>query len=93
MICERVVLKQFTEYATRRNCLRERQSGNKNRHSTETLNILTLDLAREAIDRKQVTDLVLKDLSKAFDSIDHMALLKKLHAMGTSKEAMKWLRS
>lgn len=52
---------------------------------------MTSDLA---IDRKQVTDLVLKDLSKAFDSIDHMALaLKKLHAMGTSKEAMKWLKS
>ena len=55
----------------------------------QRINISTSDLA---IDRKQVTDLVSKDLSKAFDSIDHMAL-KKLHAMGTSKEAMKWLKS
>ena len=76
-ICDRVNLNQFTEYATRRNYLGEHQCGNKNRHSTETLNILTSDLA---IDRKQVTDLVLKDLSKAFGSIDHMALLKKLLA-------------
>lgn len=41
------------------------------------------------MDTKQVTALVLLDLSKAFDSIDHMSLLKKLHAMGTTKKAME----
>ena len=46
------------------------------------------------MDRKQVTALVLLDLSKAFDSIDHMSLLKKLiRAMGTSKEGIEWFRS
>ena len=49
--------------------------------------------ALEAMDRKQVTALMLLDLSKAFDSIDHMSLLKKLRAMGTSKEAIEWFRS
>ena len=92
-ICERVALNQFTEYAIRRNCLSGHQSGNKKRHSTETLNILMSDLALEAMDRKQVTALVLLDLSKAFDSIDHMSLLRKLRAMGTSKEAIEWFRS
>ena len=51
-ICERVALNQFTEYAIRRNCLSGHQSGNKKRHSTETLNILMSDLALEAMDRK-----------------------------------------
>ena len=92
-ICERVALNQFTEYATKRNCFSGHQSGNKKRHSTETLDILTSDLALEAMDRKQVTALVLLDFSKAFDSIDHMSLLKKLCAMGTSKEAIEWFRS
>ena len=91
-ICERVALNQFTEYTTRRNCLCGHQSGNKKRHLTETLNILTSDLALEAMDRKCVTALVLLDLSEAFDSIDHMSLLKKLHAVGTSKEAIEWFR-
>ena len=36
----------------------------------QTLNVLTSDLALEAMDRKQVTALVLLDLSKAFDGID-----------------------
>ena len=91
--CERVALNKFTEYATRRNCLSGHQSGNKKRHLTETLNILTSDLALEAMDRKQVTALVLLDLSKALDSIDHMSLLKKLRVMGTYKEATEWFRS
>ena len=91
--CERVALNRFTEYATRRICLSGHQSGNKKRHSTETLSILMSDLALEAMDRKQVTALVLLDLSKAFDSIDDMSLLKKLRAMGTSKEAIEWFRS
>ena len=91
-ICERVALNQFTEYATKRNCLSGHQSGNKKRHSTETLNILTSDLALETMDRKQVTALVLLDLSKAFDSIDHMSLLKNLRATDTSKEAIEWFR-
>ena len=59
----------------------------------QTLKILRSDLALEAMDRKQVTALVLLDLSKVFDSIDHMSLSKKLHAMGTSKEVMEWCRS
>ena len=92
-ICERVALNQFSEYAIRRNCLSGHQSGNKIWHSTETLNILMSDLALEAMDCKQITALVLLDLSKAFDSIDHMFLLKKLRAVGTSKEAIEWFRS
>jgi len=44
------------------------------------------------MDRRQVTALVLLDLSKSFDSIDHMSLIKKLHARGVSKETMEWFR-
>ena len=61
----------LTCYLTRRNnFVSGHQSGNEKRHLTETINILTSDLALEAMDRKQVTALVLLDLSKAFDSID-----------------------
>ena len=32
------------------------------------------------------------EIEKAFYSIDHMSLLKKLRAMGTFKEAIEWFR-
>ena len=47
----------------------------------------------EAVDRKQVTALVLLDLSKAFDSIEHGILLRKLRELGVSIQAMEWFRS
>ena len=55
----------------RSKCLTEHQNENKKQHSTETLNIFKTDLTYKAMDRKQVTALVLLDLSKAFDNIQH----------------------
>ena len=83
-ICERAALNQLTEYTTRQNCLTEHQNGNKKKHSTETLHIFMSDMILEAMDRKQVTALVLLDLSKAFDSIEHGILLRKLRELGVS---------
>ena len=47
----------------------------------------------EAIDRKQITALVLLDLSKAFDGIDHKILLSKLPVLGVSREAIEWFKN
>ena len=92
-ICERVALNQFTEYLTRCNRLTNHQSGNKKSHSTETLNIFITDTIFKAMDSRRVTALVLMDLSKAFDSIDHTILLRKLRALGVSQPALEWSRS
>ena len=92
-ICERAALNQLTEYTTRQNCLTEHQNGYKKKHSTETLHIFMSDMILEAMDRKQVTALVLLDLSKAFDSIEHGILLRKLRELGVSIQAMEWFRS
>ena len=92
-ICKRAALNQLTEYTTLQNCLTEHQNGNKKKHSTETLHIFMSDMILEAMDRKQVTALVLLDLSKAFDSIGHGILLRKLRELGVSIQAMEWFRS
>ena len=81
------------EYKSQKGCLAEHQSGNKKLHSTETLNILVSDMILEAVDRKELSAVVLIDLSKAFDSIEHTLLLKKLHGMGVSRKAVDWFKS
>ena len=89
-VFERIVLNQFSAYLTKNNRLTSHQSSHKKAHSTETLNILLTDKILEAMDKKQITALVLVDLSKAFDSIDHARLLHKLSILGASPSTVKW---
>ncbi|CAB3991372.1 Hypothetical predicted protein [Paramuricea clavata] len=92
-ICERVVLKQLTEYMTKKKKFTKHQSGNRKLHSTETLNIFISGLILQSMDRREVTALLLLDLSKAFDSLDHFILLRKLSNIGISKPALFWFKS
>ena len=45
------------------------------------------------MDEGKLTALVLLDLSKAFNSINHLVLLKKLQIHGVSLEATQWFKS
>ena len=78
---------------TNKKRLSQHQSGNKKLHSCETLNVMIPDKALEAMDAKKVTLLVLLNLSKAFDSIDHTTLLAKLQALGVSHASLAWFKS
>lgn len=92
-VCEKVALEQFGSYLNISGCLSPHQSGNKKHHSTESLNVLVTDAMLEAMDEKKLTALVLLDLSKAFDSINHSFLLHKLTCVGASPAALKWFSS
>ena len=40
-----------------------------------------------------MTSMILIDLQKAFDTIDHNILMQKLYAIGFSKQSVNWFRS
>ena len=92
-VAEKIALSQYTDYLSRENRLTKHQSGNRKLHSTETLSLLVTDQIFRAMDDKQVTVMVLIDLSKAFDSISHSSLLSKLCNFGTSESALRWFES
>ena len=75
------------------NAVSTRQSGNKKSHSTETSLIRTTDAILHGIDEKKTTAVVLLDMSKAFDTINHGILLNKLLDNGISPSCVAWFTS
>jgi hypothetical protein len=69
-VCEKMALNQFMPYLSSHNLLTACQSGNKCWHSTETTLIKSTDIILKAMNKK-LTAVVLLDMSKAFDSLDH----------------------
>ena len=70
------------------------QSAYRPLHSTETAILRVINDVQSAIDRREEVVLVLLDLSSAFDTIDHDALLTRLHTRyGISGTAIAWFRS
>ena len=92
-VCERAAFNQFTTYQVSNEQLTSKQNGNKQHHSTKTTLIHTTDQILHAIDDKQLTAMVLLDMSKAFDSLNHGILLAKLQDVGASTTALQWFRS
>ena len=62
-------------------------------HSTETALINVTDNILKAIDEKSASLLVLLDMSKAFDSLNHNLLLGKLRKLGLKASVISWFSS
>ena len=88
-----MALNQLTSYLTSNQRISAKQSGNKRWHSTETALISSTDFVLRAIDQKKITAVVYLDMSKAFDTINHAILLKKLKDIGLSSSALQWFES
>ena len=73
--------------------LSSHQGGNRKFHSTETINIAVTDYFLEAMDAKEISILILLDLSKAFDSVHHNILLRKISHLGASPLGYSWCAS
>ena len=67
--------------------------GNEKFRSIETTLICSKDAILTGMYKQDISDMVLLDMSKAFDSINHDILLLKLQDLGISKYAFAWFTS
>ena len=75
-VCERLAHKQFVDSLSVNNRLSTHQNGNRKLHSTETALIYVTDELLKAMDEKAISILVLLDMSKAFDSLNHISKIQ-----------------
>ena len=76
-IFENIVLERLTKYLSKNNILKQ-QFGFRANHSTSHLLADVVSLLNKNTDIKKSTCLILLDLKKAFDTVDHKIVLAKL---------------
>ena len=92
-VIEKFIHDQSSAFFNSRNLLYNYQSGFRKNHSTDFCLSFLNDKILKGFDQGLITGMILIDLQKAFDTIDHDILLQKLYALGFSKHSVNWFRS
>ena len=92
-VFERIVFNQLYSYMDSNNLFLNSQYGFRKNHSTEYAALEFVDRIAKDLEAKKVPLSVFIDLSKAFDTLDHGILLKKLKYYGIKGTALKWFES
>ena len=88
-IIEKIACEQLTEYLDSNRLLYELQSDFRSSFSTDSCLIHLSDFIRKQQDKGYYTGMVIFDLQKAFDTVNHKILLEKLRAMGVGEIAVQ----
>ena len=90
---ESIVHRQLYTYLSENHLLNPAQSGFRPQHSTLDALLKAIDDWRQALDKSDLVGAVFVDLSKAFDSINHTLLIKKLEAFGIRDGELRWFKN
>ena len=89
-IFEKIIHDQTIAYLNENNILFRYQSGFRKNHSTDFALSFLSDKILKSFGRGLYTGMILIDLQKAFDTINHDILLKKMDCVGFVPNVIKW---
>ena len=78
-VLEKIIHIQLTSYLKKHDIIIPQQFGFRKKHSCIQQLQRVIEYATLELNKKRITQLVLLDLEKAFDTVCHEALLQKLH--------------
>ena len=90
---EKIVHEQVSNFLDINNILNPSQSGFRYGHSTDTAVICVSDFILDELAKGRYVGAVLVDLKKAFDTVDHKILLKKVFCYGVRDVSFDWFES
>ena len=81
------------EFLDKHNILYKFQLGFRKNHSTDFCLSYLADKIYKGFDSGLLAGVILIDLHKTFDTIDHNILLLKIPSLGFSREVVSWCKS
>ena len=92
-LLEKCVYNRLYSLLSKNHILTDSQFGFRRNHSTTHALINLQDKITSAIENNNFCVGIFMDLSKAFDFVDHLILLSKLHYYGIRGIAYQWFKS
>ena len=92
-ILEKLMFSRVHSFLEKENIIYNNQFGFRPKHSTNHALINITELIRETLDNGQYSCGVFVDFQKAFDTVNHNILLKKLTRYGIRGPAFEWFKS
>ena len=92
-ILERIMYNRLYAYLAENNILFNKQFGFRAGHSSEHALLELIDQISDSFNDKSYFLGIFIDLSKAFDTVDHKILLKKLQRYGIKTKNLSWFES
>ena len=87
------MFKRVSNFLNKHDCLYKQQFGFRSKHSTSHAVLSMVQEIREATEQGNTAIGVFVDFKKAFDTVNHSILLKKLDHYGLRNTANNWFRS
>ena len=90
---EKLVFSQLYQYLNTNCFINSNQSGFRELHSTVTCLLKNTDDSYNGLDTGNLAGMVFLDLKKAFDTVDHQILCRKLESYGILHRELAWFGS